>query len=240
MNYTLQKWDENEYKLFLKDLKTHAEDKFRQFNERLMPGTKNTLGIRVPILRDIGKQIAKGDFRSFLSIEKNDCHEEILLEGLVIGYAKMEPLEFLDYLYKYIKKVSNWALCDVAVSTWKIVGKNLNFFWPEILSMTKNEHSWSQRVSIIILLDYYLTSEWIEKVFLAVSQIQSTDYYVRMSIAWLIATAFAKQREKTIEYLNHAELDSEVLKMTAQKIRDSRRISLLDKNWITQYAADRF
>ena len=229
------KWNEKNYLIFLDELKSYSDEKYRVFNEQLMPGTKNTLGIRVPVLRDIAKKIAKDDAAGFLAVPKGVHYEEILLEGLVIGYAKLELSDFLRRINQYAGKVNNWALCDVAVSTWKQIGKQLSLFWDTVLQMVKDENPWINRVGIIIMLDYYLTPKWIEKVFDTVEQIKCDAYYVRMAIACLLSTAAAKEREKTLKYLKSCQLDIEILKMTAQKMRDSRRVMDEDKRWITSF-----
>lgn len=38
-----------------------AEPKFRQFTAKLLPGTENILGVRLPLLRKMAKELAKGD-----------------------------------------------------------------------------------------------------------------------------------------------------------------------------------
>lgn len=68
----------------------HAEEKFQKFTSGLIPGSDPILGVRIPVIRSLAKQIAKGDFRSYLADARDDSYEEIILQGFVIGYAKAE------------------------------------------------------------------------------------------------------------------------------------------------------
>ena len=41
-----------------------TEPKYMKFTSALMPGVENVLGIRLPVLRSIAKEIAAGDWRA--------------------------------------------------------------------------------------------------------------------------------------------------------------------------------
>lgn len=43
------------------------EPKYMKFTAALMPGVENVLGIRLPVLRKIARQIAAGDWRTYLA-----------------------------------------------------------------------------------------------------------------------------------------------------------------------------
>lgn len=50
-----------------------SEEDYKKFNENLLPGTKHVLGVRMPKLRALAKEIAKEDFRAYL----NEAYEKI-------------------------------------------------------------------------------------------------------------------------------------------------------------------
>lgn len=70
-----------------------TEPKYMKFTSALMPGVENVLGIRLPVLRSIAKEIAAGDWRAYLAEAEDFYFEERMLQGLVIGYARCEPAE---------------------------------------------------------------------------------------------------------------------------------------------------
>lgn len=91
-----------------------SEEDYKKFNENLLPGTEHVLGVRMPKLRTLAKEVAKEDFRTYLdeahekiSADQGSYHEEIMLEGLVIAYAKMELEERFFYLDRFVPKIHN-------------------------------------------------------------------------------------------------------------------------------------
>ena len=88
-------------------------------------------------------------------------------------------------------------------------------------------------MGIIILLDHYLSDENSAAYALnQVNSVKSSEYYVNMAQAWLIATAFAKHRDLTKSWLeDEFDLGESVLKKTVRKLRDSYRVSDGDKTW---------
>ena len=62
--------------------------------------------------------------------------------------------------------------------------------------------------------------------------LKNPGYYCKMGVAWAIATAMAKQRDKTMEYLAEGNntLDDWTYNKTIQKMQESFRISKDDKD----------
>lgn len=73
---------ETEYAALLMRLAELGEEKFRAFNEKLMPGTTGTYGVRIPLLRTMAKEIIKNDAKGFLAVAQDDTHEERMRRGL--------------------------------------------------------------------------------------------------------------------------------------------------------------
>ncbi len=75
------------YPEFLEYLNSFAEPDFAAFQRKLIPG-ETILGVRTPQVRTIAKQIAKSDWRRFLTDVRDDTLEEVEMQGLVIGCRK--------------------------------------------------------------------------------------------------------------------------------------------------------
>ena len=61
-----EKWSEKTYKSFVQYLISLQDLKYRDFHTSLVLNSKyEFIGIRVPQMRDIAKQIAKGDIEEF-------------------------------------------------------------------------------------------------------------------------------------------------------------------------------
>ena len=89
-------------------LTEHADEKYKTFNSGLIPGTDPIIGVRVPVMRGLAKQIAKGDFRTYLAAASDETYEELSLQAFVIGYAKMEISERLSYAAAFLPKIHDW------------------------------------------------------------------------------------------------------------------------------------
>ena len=58
-----------------------------QFYTNIIPGAKQVLGVSVPKLRTLAKEIARNDYQSFLQNNPMDTYEMEMLQAFVIGYA---------------------------------------------------------------------------------------------------------------------------------------------------------
>lgn len=105
-----------------------GEESYRQFNQKLIPGTDHVIGVRMPALRKLAKGIAKTDSKQYLEeaqteIDERSAHEEIMLYGLVLGYAKMSTEQRMQALDMFVPKIHNWAVCDSCCMGYKFMEK---------------------------------------------------------------------------------------------------------------------
>jgi 3-methyladenine DNA glycosylase AlkD len=81
---------------------------------------------------------------------------------------------------------------------------------------------------------YLLKEEWLSRVFEELQRIElasirseytslPSPYYVRMGMAWLLATALAKFPDETRAFVNASSLTEEVKRLYARKARESFR-----------------
>ena len=66
MELTQQLWTKELYQEYVNYLIALKDEKNKIFSEKLIFTKNEILGIKLPILRDIGKKISKGDYKSFL------------------------------------------------------------------------------------------------------------------------------------------------------------------------------
>ena len=97
--------------------------KYKEFHSGLCPNVDKIIGVRIPQLKELAKQITKEDYKKFLIHVKDEYYEELALHGLVIGYAKMSIEDTFDYLKKFVPKINSWAVCDVTCANLKITKK---------------------------------------------------------------------------------------------------------------------
>lgn len=225
--------NKDNYSEFLSYLKSLGDEKYRNFHGSLVKDTDSyIIGVRIPVLRSVAKDILKGDVESFLASSGREYYEEIMLRGLVTAQIKGSYKEIADRVDGFIDYIDNWAVCDTFCSTLKCIKKFPEEFFGHINTYLKSENLWAKRVGLVLMMNYYLTDEYIDRVLERVDKIQSSEYYVQMGKAWLLATAFAKYRDKTLDFLKSGEFDNKTFNMTVQKCVDSYRVSKEDKEYL--------
>ena len=206
-----------------------ADKKYKEFQGGLCPNSDNILGVRMPKLREMAKKISKENGIEFLDEYKPEY-------GMVIGYTKM-PIEIrLKNLDKFVPIMDNWAVCDGACATYKFTTNNLEDMWEYIQKYINSEKEFEVRFAVVMMMDYYINDEYIDKVLEIYNNISLDKYYVKMGIAWGISEAFVKYEEKTMRFLKskNNKLDKFTFNKSLQKIIESYRVSDETKNIIRQ------
>ena len=211
-----------------KKLEDISEPEYAEFNKKICTDTsKRVLGIRIPKLKAFAKEISKDEeWKTFIEKADISCFEETILKGLVIAYSKLELKEKLVLIKEFIPNMDSWAITDTFCPALKIKPKELEEVWDFILPYSKSSKEFEARFSIIMLLDYYLTEEYIDKVIEVIDSIENDAYYVQMAKAWIIAEIGIKFYPKAMKYLkgnNH--LDKFTYNKALQKMIESYRIS---------------
>lgn len=211
-----------DYNKFIEYLFSLKDDEYQKFNQKIVK-TDNIIGIRLPILKNIAKIIAKNDYLSFIKNNKHQYSEEIMLHGLVITYLKIDFNESIKLFDEYIKYIDSWATCDSVVMNYKIVSKNLDICLIKIKEYLKSDKPFIKRVGIVLLF-YYLNGDYIDEVLKLINSIKSEDYYVKMANAWLISICLVKYYDKTVKFLKSCQLDDWTYNKALKKAIESYRI----------------
>lgn len=218
-------------------LNSLSDKTYKQFNESLIPGTENTsIGVRIPQLRKIAKEICHDDWRQFLQVaQSSSIYEIIMLRGLVIATAPCDFQERLQLLADFIPEIHNWAVCDCVCSSLKSINKHMPETFAFLDNYLKSREEFQLRFAVVILMDYFMIPDYITRVLDILKEIHHDGYYVNMAIAWALSVSFVKFREQTLSLLTQRCLSPWVQNKTIQKCRESRRISSSDKTLLMQF-----
>ena len=216
----------------LKQLYEMQDLKYKEFDSSLCPNVDNIIGVQVPKLRKIAKQLVKEEKKEYLDLENIEYYEEKVVQGLMIGISKLTIENTKKYLEKFIPKIDSWAVCDTVCSSLKISKKYQKEMWEFLEKYIKGNEEFEIRFAVVMYIDYFLNEEYIDKVIKNIAEIKSNKYYVQMAIAWLLAESFINQKEKTMEYLKNNKLDNFTHNKAIQKIIDSYRVSQQDKEHV--------
>ena len=96
--------------------------------------------------------------------------------------------------------------------------------WKYIQKYLSSHREFELRFAIIMIMDYYLTREYIDQVLAIYDSIQNEGYYVKMGVAWALSMAYVKFPEKTMRLLQNNHLDDFTYNKALQKMIESYQI----------------
>ena len=198
------------------------------------------------------KAIANGRevIRCFESTASNTlCYEETVIWGLLINLEKCTLAERLAMLECYVPVMDNWAVCDSYCANAKWMARaDKEMLWEFLKRYFRSTREFEVRFAIVTAMTYFLNMEWLERVFEQLDRIDlarikseyrttkgkpetaqqgtapgAEPYYVRMSVAWLLATALAKFPTQTRAFARSSGLPADVIKLYTRKARESLR-----------------
>lgn len=226
MDFITENWNNASYSGFLQHLFNNQDIEYKKFHSSIVPGIGQLIGIRMPILRGIAKDIAKGDWRGFLLCCRDLYYEEVMIQGLVIGLVKVEYPEFLKLVTDFTDKINNWGICDSFCSGLKSAGKYQDDFFPHLKFFLNSKNPWHIRTGLVIMIFHYMDEGHIGQILSRCDSIRCEHYYVKMANAWLISICYINFPSITLEYLAAGnKLDKWTHNKAIQKIRESRRVS---------------
>ncbi len=207
-------------------LRQMAEPSLEPFQKRIISDTRYPmLCVRVPKIRALAKDAAKGDWRQLARCRGYTYYEEVLAAGLAVAYAKAPLADRLAVLWEdVIPRLDSWAMTDTIVPTLKIRESEQPQAWEFAIRCLEAAPEYTRRFGIVMLMDYFLTEEAIPAVAEQIRGLRDTRYYVRMAAAWLLAEMGSHDFETVRGMLKSGVLDGFTHNMTIRKLRESRRI----------------
>ena len=209
-----------------------AEDEYKKFSSSLLPGIDNLIGVRLPALRKIAKQIAKKDWRSYLENADEIYFEEIMLQGMVLGYVNDDIEDILGYIVDFVPKINNWSVCDSFCVGLKMTNKNKERIWFFLQPYLLSDKEFEVRFGIVMLINFYIDNDYIRLVLKQLDSIRHDGYYVKMAVAWAISMCYIKFEEPTLDYLKNNNLDDFTYNKSLQKICESLKVDKKTKVFI--------
>ncbi|MBQ7029955.1 MAG: DNA alkylation repair protein [Thermoguttaceae bacterium] len=220
-------------------LEALAEPDYRAFVSKLLPGVDRLLGVRVPTLRSLAQEIARNYGAEFLNAvftatlrnSPTSCafesYEELLVVGLVVAET---PLDFdaqLDAIAAFAPFIDSWAVCDVFSSSLRVPKDRRAEFWEALDFCAASERPFEVRFAVVATLNHFLEKSCLDAVFERANKIAARrlgEYYVDMSLAWLVAEAFIRFPDATLKFLERNDFDDFTFNKSLQKIVESRRV----------------
>ncbi len=188
--------------------------------------------------------------RAFESVpDKSLCYEETVVWGYLINLEKCSLDERLSMLKHYVPVMDNWAVCDsyCAHAKWMARADKVAL-WEFLKRWFGSEREFEVRFAVVVAMCYFLNEEWLDRVFERIDRLDfgciksayitikgkpevaqqgsvqgAEPYYVRMGVAWLLATALSKFPERTRAFVRSSRLPADVVRLYVRKARESFR-----------------
>ena len=203
-----------------------GNETYAAFNRRIVNTKMPVIGVRVPDLRRLAKELAgemsAADISRLLATPSN-LYEYVLLCGLLINRARISDEEAIRLTRQYLPRVDSWAHIDIFVEKKRRFAGEV--WWDFALECLQNEAEFTVRYSVISLMTNFLDEAHIDQVFAALRNVKHDGYYVKMALAWLYATAAVHFFELTLAELENGHIDAWTRNKAYQKMRESQRFT---------------
>ena len=175
------------------------------------------------------------------------CYEETVIWGYLINLEKSPLAERLAMLERYVPVLDNWAVCDSYCAHAKWMARaDKEVLWAFLSRWFSSEREFEVRFAVVVAMVYFLSEEWLDRVFQRIGSLDfgrikseyksikgkpkeaqqgtvqgAEPYYVRMGVAWLLATALAKFPDQTRAFVRASHLPEDVVRLYIRKARES-------------------
>ena len=158
---------------------------YRDFTSRSIPNIskEKIIGVRVPILRKIAKEIVNNDYiDEFLNELPHRYHEENLLHGIILSIKYKDIDVLLEKLEQFLPYADNWIITDTINP--KLFKKYSDKVYEKIKIWINSDKEYVVRFGVVSLLQFYLDDNFGIDELELVSNIDSDYFYVKMAVAW--------------------------------------------------------
>lgn len=201
---------------------------YKAFQQKLLPGVENYLGVRLPLLQKMARGLAKGDWRAALAAP-DETYEEVMLRGMVIGAAPMSLEERFCLIRAFLPAINNWGVCDSFCAALREARKYKKEYIGFIKRYVTSSQEFEARFAAVMLLWYWAGPEELEESLALYARIRQPALYARMGVAWGYSVFAATDFDHTLAAMEQAALDDFTWNKALQKMRESRRLTQRQK-----------
>ncbi len=201
-----------------------AEPSYRDFAARLLPPGTKLLGVRLPTLRKLARQLAATPkWPEHLACPMG-CMEEELVRAFLPAYIRgLSTAERLKLIEPLIPRWNNWSLCDSASATYTFARQAREEVWEWLQPGLCDHREYPARFAIVMLLQHYSReSAWLPRLMYALQQVPENGYYTDMAVAWC-ACELLLRHPAAAPLLHTGTLPPQRLVLTRKKLAESRR-----------------
>lgn len=204
-------------------LREAAEPDLAEFSSKLTPGKQGIMGVRVPVIRNIARQVVKDGWEQILDGEPESFEEE-MLRGVVIATAPVAAEERIRLTEDFLGYVDNWATCDIFCNSWKFRKGESDLVWDYFSSLIDSGQEYRMRVSIIARMSLFKDEEHCRILLEDIATHDNPGYYYRMGAAWAVSMVYVDHPGIAEDLIRSGRMEAWTHNKSIQKIRESRRV----------------
>ncbi len=205
---------------------------YRDFQSALMPTVpkEKIIGVRTPTLRKFARELSKtAEAAEFLAELPHEYYEENNIHAFMIENVK-DYETCIKELDRFLPFVDNWATCDMMSP--KILKKYPEKLLEQIKLWLSSGDIYTVRFGLGALMGNFLDENFKPEYLELAAKVRSEEYYIKMMVAWLFATALAKQYDSALPYIEGRRLEAWTHNKAIQKAVESYRVSPEHKEYL--------
>lgn len=205
-------------------LRSMAEEGYAAFSKKLTPTAYEILGVRLPVLRKFMKGLPQDVAAEALEAQTFESYEAVMVTGFLIGRIN-DPNEVIARIDRLLPHMDNWAHIDCITASLKAVNKNRELFFEHYAPLRSDPGEFNKRFLAVLLMDYFLTDDYVERVLSLYETTVQGQYYTDMGLAWGLSVLLIKYYDRTLPYFTGGKFSVFVHNKAIQKAIESYRVS---------------
>ena len=172
-----------------KELFQKQETQYKNFMQKSIPNEVNLIGVRMAFLKKTADWLIKNDlWQEYISYPPF-YHEEKMIQALIIA-KQVKSYQDISLVEQFIPYIDNWAVCDTFCTYLKVFKTYQKEGFTLIEKLVRSSKEYKIRVGYVLLLFYFITDDYIDKIFSFMDEFKSKDYYAKMAVAWCLSICF--------------------------------------------------
>ena len=202
-----------------------ADPSYKTFSLALLPGLNMPmLGVRLPALRRLAKQLARQYNTQALHLLTDETFEERMLQGMIIGLLQTSDRETLSLIKQFVPKINCWSICDSFCTGLHIARRRPETMWTFLAPYFKDKREYYFRFAAVTALCHFANGPFALDTFPLLNACPADGFYAKMAVAWAISVLCVHYPQQTLDFLTKDDLDAFTHNKAIQKIVESYRI----------------
>lgn len=207
-----------------------AEENYKRYLVKIVPGVDNIIGVRMGKVRQIFKEyiypLDNNELGKFASCDVVYL-EEFLLQGMAVALFVRREKNW-SKIDDFVQKINNWAVCDTFCGELKFLQEDKNKLWNYLQRYFHSDKEYEIRFAYVMFIFCLMDKQYINDLHAIADNFFHPGYYAKMSVAWALAEIYLNFPNESIAYLTNSKLDNDTYRKTIRKILESRKCKSKD------------